>query len=148
MSQHVLTETGSVLPIKTSCSLTPAEMDDPIETKWRSQFYNKAEALYGTHFSPPPNWTKRRKNPGDEKLEIDPMWNNEDIGEDTVEMDFVYEDNERGEEHQMPEVDELEDLDKLIDAEVILLQNGTDMQSGKVIGRLTYSKGRSVGTYN
>ena len=148
MSQHVLTETGSLFPIQTLRSITPAEMYDPNETKWRSHFDNNTEDLYGTHLSPPPNLTKRIKNPGDDKLDIDPMWNNQDIGEYTVEMYFVYEDDDKGEEHQMPEVDELEDLDKLIGAELILPQNGTEMKSGKVIGRLTDRKGRPVGTYN
>ena len=148
MSQHVLIETGSVLPIQTLRSLTSAEIDNPGESNWRIQFDNKIEVLYGTHLSPPPNWTKRRQNPGDDKLETDPMWSNDYIAEYLIEIYFVYEDDDKGEEHQMPEVDELEDLDKLIGAEVVLPHNGTDMQSGKVIGRLTDRKGRPIGTYN
>ena len=60
----------------------------------------------------------------------------------------MYTDDDRGDEHEMPEVDELEDLDKLIGTEVTLPQNGTDLMSGKVIGRVTDGKGRPVGTYN
>ena len=84
MSQHVLTETGSMLPIQTLRNLTSAEIDDPCETRWRSQFDNKTEAFYVKNFSPTPKWTNRRQDPGDDKLETYPMCNNYNVYEDLV----------------------------------------------------------------
>ena len=55
-------------------------------------------------------------------------------------MDWRQEDNEnllydeeKMKENEMPEVDEVPDLDHLIGIEVVLPQNGTTMQAGKVI---------------
>ena len=103
--------------------------------------------MYGNHLHPPPNRNNRRKKAGDDELQTDPMWesNNNDSAPG---IEFLYKDMNVESENQMPEVDDLEDLDKLVGAEVILPQNGTDMKSGKVIGRVTDRKGRPIGTYN
>ena len=42
---------------------------------------------------------------------------------------FPYVDNDGDWEHQMPDVDEVPDLDRLIGAEVVLPQDGVKMQN-------------------
>ena len=61
---------------------------------------------------------------------------------------FSNEDSYGGQEHQVPEIDVVPDLDRLVGAEVVLPQDIVCMQTGKVIGRVTDENGRPVRTYN
>ena len=78
-------------------------------------------------------------------MDDDPLWSK--IIDEVVESDFPYEDD-NGAEHQVPETDEIADLDRLIGAEVILPQDGTTMQAGRVVGRVLDNSGKPVGAYN
>ena len=149
MSQYVLVENGSVLPIQTLRELTQSEIEDPTEVKIRREFDMKIESMYGNHLSPPPNWAQRRRRPDDDQLEDDPLWapdNDEKSSDDVIEFS-VYEDGS-SKEMEMPEVDELEDLDRMLGMELMLPQDGIDMRTGRVIGRVTDRDGRPVGKYD
>mmetsp|Transcript_9776 Transcript_9776/g.13821 ORF Transcript_9776/g.13821 Transcript_9776/m.13821 type:complete len:222 (+) Transcript_9776:32-697(+) len=148
MSQYIFMENDTFLPIQTVRILTQAEIDNPVEERARKEFDMRIKSLYGTNVAPPSNWEQRRRHSDDDKLEDDPLWKEDDNGDkDELPLSFVYEDN-NGKEHEMPEVDDLEDLDKLVGAEVVLPQNGIEMRAAHVLGRVTDRKGRQVGTYN
>ena len=74
MSQYVLIENGSVIPIQTLRELTQLELYDPTECKIRKEFDIKIESMYGNHVAPPPNWAQRRRRADDDRLEDDPLW--------------------------------------------------------------------------
>ena len=143
MSQFVLTMDGAVLPIQTLRKLTESEMES--EKTAMNAFDEKIKKRYGDHLSPPSNWRARRVQFSDEGQHDDLLWENED--EPEPERAFPYED-EGGKEHQMPEIDEVPDLDRLIGAEVVLPKDGTAMKAGKVIGRALDKRGYPLGVYN
>ena len=150
MSQSVLTEDGNVLPIQTLRSLTAAEIDNEGERKWREAFDEKIKKLYGTSKAPPENWNKQRRKHDYDQLVDDLMWESkisENNGTESLNSEFVYED-ETGRENEIPEAEEIPDLDLLIGAEVILPQNGVNMQAGKVVGRVLSKDGLAIGSYN
>ena len=146
MSQWVLVENGSVLPVQTLRSLTESELESKKEEEIRRLFDDKVKMKYGDYLAPPANWAKRRRREGDDELDDDPLWNKE-VEDEVIELDFPHEDN-FGMEHQVPEIDDIPDLDQLIGAECILPQGGATMQAGKVIGRVVDDSGRPVGTFN
>ena len=135
------------MPIQTLRRLTNSEIENPNEVKVRKLFDDHIESIYGTYLSPPPNWHTRRRRRGDDELEEDLLWEGgiEDVN---AAEEFLYEDEFGGQAHQMPEADDVPDLDRLIGAEVILPQNGVSMQSGKVVGRVTDGSGKPIGVYN
>ena len=150
MSQHVLIKNGSVLPIQTLRSLTPAEIENEKEKQMRDEFDKAIIKLYGDHNSPPENWIRRRRKQGDDDLPEDSMFI--DSGEshkrdDPNTLSFPYEDND-GVEHVMPDADDIPDLDRMIGAEVVLPKDGTNRQTGKVIGRVLDENGKPIGDYN
>ena len=113
----------------------------------RKLFDDRIESIYGTHLAPPPNWHTRRRRRGDDELEEDLLWQEGIEGENVAE-EFLYEDEFGEQAHQMPEADDVPDLDRLIGAEVVLPQDGVRMQSGKVVGRVTDGSGKPIGVYN
>ena len=117
MSPNVLTENGIFLLIQTLRSLNKSAS----KKRLRGQFDMKIETMYGNHLSPPPNCEQRTKRMGDDEFLADPMWSptKGTTNSDPDECEYIYEDN-NGPEHQMPEADDLEDLDKLIGAEVVV----------------------------
>ena len=88
---------------------------------------------------------KRREKDFDGEQYEDSLWIEEDTEEQPTTA-FPYEDNE-GEEHQMPETDEVPDLDRMIGLEVVLPKDDVDMQAGQVIG-CAVGDGMPIGHYN
>lgn len=147
MSQNVMLKDGSVLPIQTLRSLTGAELENEYEVKARKDFDVSINKLYGDHINPPENWVRRRSKPGDDHIPEDPLFEHPGEKSEEERITFPYEDDEdKG--HELPEADEISDLDRLIGAEVVLPKSGTEVCAGKVIGRVLDSKGYPVGEYN
>ena len=48
------------------------------------------------------------------------------------ETDFPYEDG-NGSEYEIPDIDEIPNLDRMVGAELVFPQDGATMQAGKVI---------------
>ena len=51
-------------------------------------------------------------------------------------------------EHELPDVEDVPDLDLFLNAEVLLPQNGERLQAGKVIDRATDADGNPAGEYH
>ena len=140
MSQHVLTETGEILPTQTLRSLTQNEIESPTEKEKRKRMDDVIRRKYGDSKSVPDNWIKRRKKPSDIDQYQAPADNNEEP--------MYYEDEKSGKAHALPEADEIPDLDQFINAEVLLPQDGEHMRAAQVIGRATDMNAQPVGEYN
>lgn len=147
MSQYVMMETGNVIPVQTLRSLTKAEMENPKEQSIMKAFDERIESRYGNHLKPPDNWKKRKRLPDDDELDDGPLWTADNTPELEDTVAFPYEE-EGTKELEIPEADDIPDLDHLIGTEVVLPQSGTTMQTGKVIGRLLDKDGNPVGNYN
>ena len=144
MSQHVLTETGEVLPVQTLRSLTQSEVISETETQKRKRMDETIRTRFGDSKTVPENWIKRRRKHNDPEQFEDPEHQQQQENPTTS----YYEDEESGEAHQMPEIDDIPDLDLYLNAEVLLPQDGKHMQSAQVLGRVTDSNGNPVGEYN
>ena len=130
MSQHVLTESGEILSSQTLRSLTQNELDSPSEQEKRERMNDSIRNRYGDSKSVPDNWIKRRRKPGD----VDQQENAED--EVNVQPTF-YEDETTGKAHEMPEADDIPDLDKYHNVEVLLPYDGEYLKAAQVVGRST-----------
>ena len=73
----------------------------------------------------------------------DPMWVNKEV--DDTPSEFLYEDNSGIKEVEMPEVDDINDWDKYVGAEVLLANEGVERQAGTVISRSVNSAGKQIG---
>ena len=144
MSQHVLTESGEVLPVQTLRRLTPAEIASPIEVAKRERMDAYITKRFGDSKHVPDDWVRRRRKPDDPIQDEDPEFQDE-VNLPTADY---YEDEATGKAHEGPEMDDLPDLDLYLDAEVLLPQDGEHMRAAKVIGRTTNSDGVPLGTYN
>ena len=60
----------------------------------------------------------------------------------------MYDDETDGKAHDMPELDDIMDLDLFLNSEVLLPHNGEYIISANVIGRINDCEGNPVGTYN
>ena len=147
MSQNVLTKKGTIFPIQAFRRLNQAELDNPNELRVRKAFDERIESLYGTCTAPPPNWNAMRRKKDDDQLEEDLLWEELDENNKNDEV-FPYVDNSGNQEYQMPDIDEVPDLDRLIGTKVVLPQDGIRMQMGQVVGRVTDGGGRPVGNYH
>ena len=68
MCQYVLADRGTVITIQTVRSLTPAEMNSPVETKKREIFDKIIVGKYGDSRYPPKNWNIRNKKKMDPEI--------------------------------------------------------------------------------
>ena len=144
MSQNILTETGEVLPVQTLRSLTQNELNSDSEIIKRRRMDETIRTRFGDSRSVPENWIARRSKPNDPEQYEDPERKPE---EDTATTTY-YEDEESRQVHEMPEIDDIPDLDLYLNAEVLLPKDGKHMQSAQVVGRTTDSNGNPVGEYN
>lgn len=69
MSQYVLTDKGTVIPIQTLRSLTPAEYNSPTETQARNAFDNFIKIKYGDSRHPPKSWKTRHRGKRDDTID-------------------------------------------------------------------------------
>ena len=126
MSQWVLTDTGDVLPIQTCRKLTEAEYCNATLKEQMHEFDRFVRKRFGDS----------RKAPAD--VDQHPVGN----------KDFSYYDDDDDGTSELPEVDDIGDLDLYVDAEVVLPQNGEHMRAAKVIGRSRGPDGNAQGSYN
>ena len=122
MSQHVLTDKGTVMPIQTLRRLTPSEINSPFEIEKRKEFDAFIRKRFGDPISPP---------------------------EKPIEIPKEYDWEEHLEEpSEIPEVDDYDDYEGFINAEVLLPQNGEHMRAARVIRIVQDSDGREKGSYD
>ena len=140
MSQHVLTESGEILPTQTLRSLTQSEIESPTEKEKRQRMDDAIRLRYGDSKSVPDNWIKRRRKPGDADQYEAP-----EVASDEPQY---YEEETSGKAHEMPEADDIPDLDQYLNAEVLLPQDGEHLRAAQVVGRSTDLNGQPVGEYN
>ena len=89
---------------------------------------------------------RRRRKPSDEEQPEDPLYEVEEI---ITDKSFkIYEDDTNGKAHEMPEVDDIPDLDLYLNAEVLLPQDGDHMSATKVIGKISDRYNNPIGTYD
>ena len=143
MSQYVLTDAGEVIPIQTLRKLTQSELDGEHDLQQRKAFDESIRKRFGDHKAPPDNWVRRRRRPGDDVQYDDPDYSNERDSE----VNFPYVDQDGNIEHELPEQDEINDLDLYVGAEV-LLPHGVNMQAATVIGRARDGRGNPIGQYD
>ena len=146
MSQHVLMESGEVIPVQTLCSLTQNEVGNPNEKKRQNQFDERILKRFGDSRNPPDNWLERRRRTGDPEQYTDTDSKVSQTDDDIAHK--VYTNQDGKDEHTIPEVDDMPDLDWFLDAEVLLPQDGEHMQTARVIGRSLDKDGHPVGIYN
>ena len=144
MSQHVLTESGEVLPVQTLRRLAPSEIASPTEVNKWNKMDEKIRKHYGDSRKVPETWVQHRKKPDDPDQIDGPEY----IEPNEQPISTYYEDDKVGKAHEQPEVDDIPDLDLYLNAEVLLPQDGEYMRTARVIGRATDTDGDPVGTYD
>ena len=133
MSQAILQQNGKITPRRSCRRLTLAEINSPVEQAMRKAFDESIKAKFGDSMSLPPSTEPSL-------LPID---------------DFTMDDDE--EPIIIPEEDPIDSTgraiyeqpftDALLHAEVLLPQ-GEEVKSGKVIGRTVSDTGDSIGVFN
>ena len=162
MSQYILTDRGTVLTIQTVRSLTPAEMNSPVESKKRDIFDKIIADKYGDSRYPPKNWHTRNKK------KIDPDIDDSEVLDDdddpiphnisVASMEVWDEDDDDGinddrsgyklDEDNVIDTDDIPDLDQYLTAAVLLPQDGEYLKAAKVVQRVTDGNGDVIGKYN
>ena len=135
MSQNVLTESGEIIPTQTLRSLTGSEIRNTTEIEKRKRMDDVIRSRYGDSKSVPDNWIKRRRKPGDPEQYDDS--DKEEEPEEVKPTSEFYESESSEDNHEMPDVDTIPDLDQYLNAEVLLPKDGKHMQAAQVIGRST-----------
>ena len=114
MSQHIFTAWGSIIPIQTLSIITSNEVENPTEVENRKNFYDGFCQWYGDSKNLPADWVKWRIKPGEPIQHEDPVFEN---SIDHAETNFeAYEDETDGKAHEIPEVDDISDLDLFLNA--------------------------------
>ena len=127
MSQWVMNNKGTVLPIQSLRVLTQSEMNSPSEKQKRADFDAGIKKKFG-----------------DSIVDVEPT-----TEVDEPEMDDLYEDElENGEDSTMPEADDIDGYDRFINAEVLMPRDGEHMHAAKVIGRSVDDDGNMIGKYH
>jgi hypothetical protein len=122
----VLTATGDVLPIQTCRKLTEAEKNSPVLKEEMHEFDRYIRKRFGDSRNAPV------------AVEGHPVGN----------KDFTYYDDDDDGTSELPEADDIGDLDYYLDAEVVLPQNGEHMRAARVIGRSKGPDGSVKGSFN
>ena len=99
MSQHILIDTGDVLPLQAIRILTPAEINSSVEDEKRNRFNLIIREKFDDSLRPPTP-----------------------ISEEPSKYDDIEEPS------KIPEADDFADSDLYIDSEVLLPQNGEHMR--------------------
>ena len=146
MSQNVVTESGKIIPTQTLRSLTDSEVRSSTEIERRSKMDKFIRSRYGDSTSVPDNWIKRRRKPGDPEQNDDP--NEANANEELKPTSDFYEDEVSNNKSEMPDADNIPDLDQYLHAEVLLPKDGKHMQAAQVIGRSTDDNGIPIGEYD
>ena len=109
-----------MLPFQTLRRLTPAEMTSPIERNKRHEFDSFIKKRFGDSLNPPPQKPEKY-----------------DYYEDDVEGST-----------QIPNADDIPDLDMYLNMEVLLPQDGEQMRAARVLGRAKDDRGNIKGSFN
>ena len=104
MIQHILTDTGEVLPLQTIQQLTPAEINSSVKDEKRKRFNLIIREKFGNSLRPPTP-----------------------ISEAPSKYDDIEEPS------KIPEADDSADYNSCIDSEVLVPQNGEHMRSARVV---------------
>ena len=139
MSQWVMTASGDVMPIQTLRALTNSENNSPTMKERKrdftrfikEKFGNSIKLLkQGTSNEYPESIDEAKSGPVDDEIyELYEGWYDEPC-------------------HPISDVDEVEDYDLYIDAEVMLPRDGKYLEAARVIGQAKDKNGKNYGTYN
>jgi len=166
MSQYVLTDRGTVITVQTIRSLTPAEVNSPVEARKRDIFDKIIVGKFGNSRYPHKNWNTRNRDKVDPDIDDSEVLNQDGYALHNisiVSMDIWETDVDEGREHvpivsddedddnhikELSETDDIPDLDVYLSAEVLLPQNGEHLKAATVTRRVTNENGVAIGTYN
>ena len=134
MSQWVLTRTGDIMPIQTLRRVTESELNNQSMIDRMKDFDKVIQSKLGDSINPPPTVDN----------------NSSDISyDDDVIYSEPYEDWYREDQHaEIVEVDEIDNLEAFLDAEVMLPKEGKYLQAARVIGRSKDANGKTIGLFN
>ena len=125
MYQRVLTEAGEILPFQTLRSLTPSDCKNPNEESSIKKFYEEIRKRFVDSRDPPANLFDRRRKPRDPDQYKDELFESEP---GSVPNNFaVHEDKQNGKSREIPEADDILNLEMYINDEVLLPYNGEHM---------------------
>ena len=134
MSQAVLQINGTIVPRQSCRPLTEAEWNSPIEQSMRNQFDNAIKSKYGDSITKPPS-----PSPDDAPSILDFTTDEDDEIPPITDEDPL-------DDSGVP-IFERPVNDILINAEILLPQ-GEEVKSGKVVGRTKDDCGNPIGSYN
>ena len=147
---NVLSEKGKVIPVSTLRSLTKAELNSPVLKERVSVFDSFVKERFGDPYSSPKTPLKSYVDADyavdvedEKKVDFNDAYISVPI--DTF-GDHFYEKSSY--KSNIPEVDEFENYENYLNAEVLLPQNGAHMRAAKVIGRAKDIDGMSLGDYD
>ena len=111
INKHILTSEGSITPIKTLRSLTPNDVENTTEVKSWKNFDNGVYQQYSEPKNPPEIWVKQKRNPGETVQHQGTVFKT-NINQPESKC-LLYQDGTDGKVHEIPEFDDIPDLELL-----------------------------------